>query len=591
MVDAPDPVAPGKILTYRITVALAGARSISSVALETSVPAGTTFESLRGPSSGWAYETPSEGDVGTVSATTATLAPGRPAIFQLSVRVSADLADGATISNAAAVSSSTSDPNPADNDAASSTTVRSAPTPSADLSASVNFLQEPVPSFGQLVEMVVVGNAGPMAATDVVIRTTPPANTTFVSANVTSGSLATPAVGATGTVSAAIDVVPADRVVILTVVWRVTGEPGQRVAVAAAVTASSVDPNPDNNADGQIARIVEAGPLADVSVAIDGVSERVVANADVAYDVVVANAGPTIANDVIVVAPVPANARFVDATVSAGTFRTPPRGRPGAIGWRMDALAPGDHQTLTITVRTGARTGSRIVASALTASRATDLTLANNAESASARVQSIGEAVLAWEPPDVTSGDAPPPTNLVVDTRAASTSAKDAGAPSVARAAGDAPLSYNVYVSSSPNVATTDENLWETVPANQTTTTAPVAPGGSFFTVTAQYATGESGASNVDGDGDAAGATLTSVKLTSSKIVAKGSGFSDTVEVLIDGVPFVDAAKVKSANTKAVQKGSLAIGMTLDEYTAGGTSFLVVVRNDDGGVSAWEVEK
>ena len=81
------------------------------------------------------------------------------------------------------------------------------------------------------------------------------------------------------------------------------------------------------------------------------------------------------------------------------------------------------------------------------------------------------------------------------------------------------------------------------------------------------------------------------MKISSSKITAKGSGFSDTVEVFIDGIPFADAAKVKAHNSKAIQAGALSIGMTLEQYLATGTSFLVIFRNSDGGVTTWEYTK
>ncbi len=161
----------------------------------------------------------------------------------------------------------------------------------------------------------------------------------------------------------------------------------------------------------------------------------------------------------------------------------------------------------------------------------------------------------------------------------------------VARDDSETPLCYNVYVSDSPNVQTTAENLWSTVPADETTATAPVAPGGSFFTVTTTYPSGESGGSNEASDGDKVGPSLSSMKVTSTKVTAKGTGFSDTVDIFVDGIPFAEPSKVKGGNTKAVQKGSLVIGMTVEQYMASGTSFLIIVRNDDGGVTTWDYEK
>ena len=279
------------------------------------------------------------------------------------------------------------------------------------------------------------------------------------------------------------------------------------------------------------------------------------------------------------------------AETDTGLTRTPPRGRGGVIGWKPGSLEPGQSATLTITVRVGARAGAPLVASALVASRATDTNLGNNTATVGTRVQSLGDAVIEWDPPDLGSGEtAPPPANVVVDP-SASGAGKGAPSTSTARADGDPPVCYNIYVSNTPNVQTTPENLWSSVTPDQTTTTAPVAPGGSFFTVTATYPDAESTAPESDGAGDRPGASISSMKVTSSKITAKGSGFTDAVEVLLDGIPFVDPAKVKSGNAKAVQKGSLVIGQTVEQYMASGTTFLIVVRNSDGGTTGWEYER
>jgi uncharacterized repeat protein (TIGR01451 family) len=589
MVDAPDPVAPGKVLTYRISVTARGNRAASSVAVRSAVPAGTSAVSFTGPATGWTYAAPAEGGVGAVTATAASIPPGRTAIFQLSVRVAAETPEGATISNTATVEGSTTDPTPADNAAATSTLVRPTPPAVADVSVSVDYLQEPVASFGHLVAMVSVQNAGPMTATDLDIRVATPAGTSFVLAASSEGTLTTPAEGGSGEVVAHVDALPAHRVVLTTVVLKVTAAPGARVETLAAVTASSTDPELRDNVARAGAHVIDAGPVADVTVAFANAPEHVATGSELSYDVVVTNAGPAVADDITALVPVPRATRLASVAVDRGLTRTPPRGRGGAVGWKIGTLAPGESATLTLAVRVRARAGAPLVATAIAASRATDTDLADNVALAATRVQTLGDVVVQWQPPDLAGGTLSP-AGVVADAEAAG-AAGFAAKTADARADGDPPICYNVYVSGSPQVAPVDENLLTSVPANQTTTTAPVAPGGSFFTVTAVYADGESAAPNSDGAGDVAGASLTSMKITSAKITAKGSGFTDTAEVLLDGIPFVEAAKVKGSNTKAVQKGSLVIGQTVEQYMATGTTFLVIVRNNDGSVSTWEYEK
>ena len=294
MIDAPDPVAPGKVLTYRVAVDVKGQRAASNVSLQTSVPAGTSFERFVGPS-GWTLTAPPQGWTGTVGATVATLVPGRAAVFQLSVRVAADTPEGATVSNSATVTSAATDANPDDNTAVTTTTVRQRRVPTADLSVSADFLQEPAPSFGQLVTMVAVRNDGPQAATDVEVRTTTPSGTLFVSAGSSQGSVTGPAPGSSGEVVGRIDVIPNGRVVVITVVVRVTAAAGARVETIVAATASSDDPETRNNAAHATARVVEPGPIADVAVGFTDPPERVLTNADLSYTVAERNDDPTLA--------------------------------------------------------------------------------------------------------------------------------------------------------------------------------------------------------------------------------------------------------------------------------------------------------
>lgn len=81
-------------------------------------------------------------------------------------------------------------------------------------------------------------------------------------------------------------------------------------------------------------------------------------------------------------------------------------------------------------------------------------------------------------------------------------------------------------------------------------------------------------------------ATLTSVKVTNVKIVAKGSAFTSTVAVFLDGIPFTSPAKVKG-NAKVVQKGTLVTGQSIPAYIASrGGTVLIQYRNSNGGIVA-----
>ena len=162
-----------------------------------------------------------------------------------------------------------------------------------------------------------------------------------------------------------------------------------------------------------------------------------------------------------------------------------------------------------------------------------------------------------------------------------------AGAPEAAafeRQAGG-PTGYNVYRSTTPNVQTTPGNLYTSVPPTVTTVPTPVGTGGSFFVVTATYPAGESGPSN-EVSGGIPAANLGVVKVSAGKIAAKGTDFSDTVQVFVDGIPFVAPAKVK-ARKKVVQRGTLLTGQTLGQYITRGKTVAITFRNENGGVATY----
>jgi uncharacterized protein len=122
-VDSPDPVVAGNNLTYTITVTNAGPDPAVAASLSDTLPAGTTFVSLASPG-GWSCTTPAVGAGGTVSCSLASMNVGS-AVFTLVVAV--DVGASGIVSNTATITSSTSDPAPANNSATANTTVN-APT-------------------------------------------------------------------------------------------------------------------------------------------------------------------------------------------------------------------------------------------------------------------------------------------------------------------------------------------------------------------------------------------------------------------------------------------------------------------------------
>jgi uncharacterized repeat protein (TIGR01451 family) len=252
---APDPVTPGGQLVYTITVTNGGPSNAASVSLNDTLPAGTTFVSLPTPA-GWSCGTPAVGAGGTVSCTIASLGPGST-VFTLTVKVGSSVTPGTVITNTAAASSSTTDPNPGNESGTATTTVGAA---SADLAATKTGSPNPVAPGANLVYTITVNNPGPSNATLVSLSDPLPAGTTFVSLSSPGGwSCSTPAVGANGTVSCSLaSFAPGSAVFTLTVTIASTVPSGTMLTNTAAVS-SPTDSNPANNA-GSVSTTVESSP-------------------------------------------------------------------------------------------------------------------------------------------------------------------------------------------------------------------------------------------------------------------------------------------------------------------------------------------
>lgn len=147
--------------------------------------------------------------------------------------------------------------------------------------------------------------------------------------------------------------------------------------------------------------------------------------------------------------------------------------------------------------------------------------------------------------------------------------------------------SYNVYSSTQPNVQPVPQNLFKSVPADIGSVDVSSAPGGSYFVVTAVSDSGESPPSNEVG-GQLP--TIDKLKVSSSKIVAQGAGFTTDVQVYFGGLPFAIPPKLKRGNTKVIQKGLFISGLSINDLLnsvlgAGSVTVLLLVNGNGNGVA------
>lgn len=91
-------------------------------------------------------------------------------------------------------------------------------------------------------------------------------------------------------------------------------------------------------------------------------------------------------------------------------------------------------------------------------------------------------------------------------------------------------VGYKLYIGATPDVNTTEENVWKTLPAEVSTTGAPRAPNGSYYALRATYmcpdgTKRDSAPSNVVSSGVGAGPTISGVVRQGKNLLVTGSGF------------------------------------------------------------------
>lgn len=303
--DAPDPVNAGQNVTYTITVTNAGPDPATSVSLMDAVPANTTFVSLTAPA-GWTCTTPPVGGTGMVTCTRASLASGANEVFTLVVATSA--ASAPSISNTATVSAAENDPNSGNNSDTENTAVNLV----ADISVTKADGADPVNVGQNIVYTVTVANAGPDAATAVMLTDTLPAAVTFVSAMASQGACGAP-VGVALTCNLGTIASGANATVQITVTAGALAAPS--VTNTASATTTSVDPNNANDSDAETTTV---NPVADLAITKTDSPDPVSVGSNITYTIQVTNNGPSPATGVTVSDPIPAGLTFVSATGPAG---------------------------------------------------------------------------------------------------------------------------------------------------------------------------------------------------------------------------------------------------------------------------------
>jgi len=248
--SGPAAVTAGTNITYTVSVTNNGPTDAANVAVGDTLPANTTFVSATqnsGPPGSCGFA------AGAVTCTMAAFPLGATATFTFVFNVSPALPNGSTVTNTATVSSSASDPNGGNNSSMTSATVA----PTADLAVTKTG-PATVTGGSNVTYTVTLTNNGASNAANATLTDTLPANTTFVSANQTSGPVFNCVNNATTITCTNASFAPGSTATFEFVI-HVTGDARGSITNTASAASTTADPTPQNSSASTTAAVNRPG--------------------------------------------------------------------------------------------------------------------------------------------------------------------------------------------------------------------------------------------------------------------------------------------------------------------------------------------
>jgi len=384
--------APGETVAFRIVVANEGPRSATGVVVEDVLPGGTAFvEAIIDSHGGACAQRPS----GALDCALDDLRAGAIVELIITARIDPTVAEGAILTNRAAVRGDRQDPN-AQNDAATASITAS---PRADLSVALEAEGAPAVAGTALRYTITAANAGPSPATLAVVTIELPSSAIFRADDGGCDASALPLLRcALGTLDAgaarrlAVDVdLPADA-------------PIAPLLARAQVASDAADPAPSDNA---AATLTDAIGRADLRLAATASVDRGAPGAPIALTLAITNAGPSDALGVDLVDELP------DGLVYVGDGSGCDLGQLPSLRCAIGRLASGASAFVTVTARIdpSARAGAVLTNRARATAATADPRPEDNAASSTIAVTPevdlvvlqtlIGEVVTDGDPPGV----------------------------------------------------------------------------------------------------------------------------------------------------------------------------------------------
>lgn len=392
--SAPTVIA-GSNVTMTAVVSNNGPAAAATAAFTETIPANTTLGALLVPPAGWSCNSIPVGGTGTFTCTNNSFAALASASFPIVLNVNSATPSGTVISATANISASTPDPNYGNNSATATTVVGAAG--QVDLAVAGSGTPNPVTSGNNIAYTQSVTNNGPSPITASGITTVTftdaiPANTTLAVAFTapvgwTCNSIA---VGATGTFTCTLNsgqTLAIGAIVNFPLVVKVdvATAPGTTITNSPSIASSVTDPNPANNTV-TINTIVASPTQADVSISKTASPEPVDQGTNLAYTLTVTNAGPALAQNVIVDDPLPAQVTYTSSLASMGTCTY--TAATTTVDCALGDLSVGSTAVITINVTAITFSSSSLSTNTATVSSSTsDPNLANNTASATSTIQ------------------------------------------------------------------------------------------------------------------------------------------------------------------------------------------------------------
>ncbi len=554
VVDSPDPIVPGQILTYTITMTNHGPDPAVNGGLNVNLPLEVTYQNTVNPPGFTCFVAGSN-----VSCINPSFAVGTVQ-FTMTVLVGSHLLnfpDGSFAANFFP-SGTTPDPNNGNNSKSATTNYDS---PQVDVLVSVTDSPDPVFPDGNITYTVDVTNAGPDTATNVNFNVFNNGTLKFVSGTQPAGWTCTfPSVGGNPTHTCTRASFPpgtSQFTVVLNADDAILGINDGTVSTVFSSSGTGDDTNDPNNTETEDTAYVT--PDADMAVAVTDSPDPVTPDNDITYTITVTNAGPDAAPNAQLSIFNNGTLQFQSITEPAGwTCAEPAVNAAPVFNCSNPSFANGGNSVFTLVVRASSiilGNADGTVSTAFTAGSASaDPNNANNSETEDT----------AYVVPDadisVTNSDSPDPSTqggTITYTQSITNNGPD-------------PATSATFAQGTP-VGTTFQSL--SAPGGWSCTTPAVGGTGAISCTKASMSNGESGAFtlvvNVTGSGTIS-STVTGGSATHDPDLPDNSSNATTT------VPAVTTADLSI--TKSTAATTAPIGTTY--------SYTLVVTNNGPDAAA-----